>query len=214
MGISMKFAKLIGCTAAAAAIFTVASGFAEANNSYTPNYDPAESRLTVNSDGKSSTAIIYKADSVTDTEYSDSDVIYMGQASGGFGASVDFMLKKAPADGLYIVSLGGSGTPDIGYLRIGGMSYENDTAAEPVNRDSYTENGETLYKKGFSLTSNAEYRSLKLVENGNIIGGVSLDTPHITGEGSITYGIQIYAIPAQSVDALTVYLSEDEIATD
>ncbi len=189
---------------------------------YSDNYYAIENTLDVDTADDSATIVlILKVDSTDDTEFEDSDIVYVNQDDSTFSSMSGFMIKNNPEEGLYKVIL----DDEISYFEIGTIIKTTDIPAVGNDIVEYSDsNGNTVYKKGFLATVSADdylnCTSIKLVDD-QVVGAWSLadneadyDTGKTVTSGSaeIILGIQINNIPYKVIaENLEIYLSDDGV---
>ncbi|MBQ7574200.1 MAG: hypothetical protein IJT23_08070 [Clostridia bacterium] len=204
--------KVIACVALALSVQAGVTAFAAEYNSIDNSVSESQALGY-------KTVIITKGETFPAT-LTDADIVYADQAASAFDAAASFMLKgETVDDGTYLITLGNAqGVPkSITFTVSNKESAIDDVGFTPVGLELQEEtDGTKLYKKGFIATVDdiKNYNIIK-ISNGTQTG--ILNTDNYFGAvlkdeeaGNYIVGIQIYNIPEEVKDNLSISFSAGE----
>lgn len=176
--------KTLVCMAVLCAMMSAATA------SYAASYNTQENKVTSTAASDNKAVIIVKGDE--STVPADDNIVYVNQTNTSFGATADFLIKSSPAEGLYTVMYGGTGskTTETFYIGVGDLA--GDTQMELVGSSAFTgTDGKTTYSMGYTATVNvADYKSVIIKKSDNTYMGCNIPTA-LEGDGTVKIGIQI-----------------------
>ncbi len=204
--------KTITCLALALFVSAGATVFAA-------EYNSGDNSVAESQASGYQTVLITKGDRFPET-LTDDYIVYADQETTPFDAAASFMLKgEAIEAGTYLITFGNVAGESKCVTFV--VSNE-DPAPEDVVFDAAGDaelqeekDGISLYKKGFKATLDnfEQYKTIK-INNGTNTGTLRIadyySTPETSGKGSYVIGVQIYNIPDDVKDILSISFSADE----
>lgn len=194
----MQIKKIMG-------LFVIVTAISASLTTYAATYDVGNFASSDLAEGKE-TVLIKRGESTADV--TNDSIVYINQAATTFDAQTQFMLKSSAKtqEGLYTVMLGsstGSVVYDTFYIGMSNtvgdepmtaISEENGGIAEIEDAD-----GIKTYNIGYTATVSGSFRSViikAVVDDEDVYMGRNLET-NISGDGSVTLGIQINGVPTK-----------------
>ena len=199
--------KLLICMLSALAMLQCATAFAG-------NYDSTNNQVIVNESAKKTVIIARNTGAVM----TDDDIVYVGQADGGFsGAS--FLIKEQPQVGFYTIILGGDGEKSEKTFFIGSAANLEENFANKIELKALsaieaedTQNQEVT--KAYVSDNTVTLDNIKsiVVKYGNKYACEEFGTV-TSGGGDVKLAVKLEGIPAADKDNVNVWISSTEIST-
>lgn len=201
---------LMYITILAAMLFSAVTSYAE---SYTTSYIPGDNNNKVISTKVSEkyTVMIIRGEN---TDPTDGNIVYVNESDGSpFDASMEFLIKSSPLEGVYTIMLGGENSNDkiTETFRIGVGEFAGDMPMQLITGEDgmlTNEDGSTDY--GYTATVTGTYKSVIVKYDGKY---VAINIPTMTsGEGYAKMGIQINVPSGKTIEG--VWLSQRQTTID
>lgn len=131
--------------------------------------------------------------------------MYVAQTDTVFGASVDFLIKQAPAEGLYTIMLGGDNNvvSETFYIGVNDAGYAGDAKMDRLATGGESTNADGTKNYGYTKTvSNKTDFNSVIIKSGDKYMGIAISTL-TSGDGDTVMGIQINNVPeSETIDGV------------